>query len=198
VRTFLRYIGNKGFSAIELLLAMIIAGLLIGAAMPAFMSMVQRSRIDGGSRQVLYEIRSTQSLAISRGGVFGFQWGGDPTPPPPGQLNSMYRIVRDTGTPGACVIPAGGAPVDGTFVIRGWFNLAGDYQGVTIQSLQDANNTIVGKVMFNSRGGSVNNCTPGVTFPVTVIIADNSGVQRCVDVQRAGRVSIRALGAACP
>ena len=199
MRTFLRYIGNKGFSAIELLLAMIIAGLLIGASMPAFLSMVQRSRIDGGSRQVLYEIRSTQSLAISRGGVFGFQWGGDPGPAPPpvpGQLNSTYRIVLDTT--GACGFPLVGAPVDGTSVIRGWFNLAGEYQGVTIQSVQDANATIIGEVMFNSRGGSVNNCTPGVTFPVTVIIADNSGVQRCVDVQRAGRVSIRALGAACP
>ncbi len=176
---------------------MVIAGLLIGAAMPAFLGMVQRSRIDGGTRQVLYEIRTTQSLAISRGDVFGFQWGGDPAIGGPPPLASQYRIVRDIPGP-PCTFPAVGAPMDGTNVIRGWFNLAGDYQGVTIQSLQDANNTIAGKVMFNSRGGSVNNCTLGVTFPVTVIIADNSGVQRCVDVQRAGRVSIRALGAACP
>ena len=198
VITFLRYIGNKGFSAIELLLAMIIAGLLIGAAMPAFMGMVQRSRIDGGSRQVLYEIRSAQSLAISRGGVFGFQWGGDPGPAPPplpGQLNSTYRIVLDTN--GACNFPAVGAPVDGTNVIRGWFNLAGDYQGLTIQSVQDANATIIGGVMFNSRGASVNTCGP-VVFPITITIVDNSGAVRCVDVMRAGRVSIRALGAACP
>lgn len=174
---------------------MVIAGLLIGVAMPSFLTLIASSRIDGGTRQVLYEIRSAQSLAISRGGVFGFQWGGDPGPPPAGQLNSTYRIVLDTT--GACGFPAVGAPVDGTTVIRGWFNLAGDYPGVTIQSVQDANTTVIGGVMFNSRGASVNTCA-AVAFPITITIVDNSGGQRCVDVQRAGRVSIRAVGVACP
>jgi len=195
VRRFLRHIGNVGFSAVELLLAMTIAALLIGAAMPAFLSMVQRSRIDGGSRQVLYEIRSAQSLAISRGGVFGFQWGGDPAIGGPPPLASQYRIVRDLT--GACGFPAVGALLDGTNVIRGWWDLAGDYPGLTIQSVQDANATIIGGVMFNSRGASVNTCA-AVAFPITIAIVDISGAQRCVDVQRAGRVSIRALGAACP
>jgi type II secretory pathway pseudopilin PulG len=174
---------------------MIIAGLLIGAAMPAFLSMVQRARVDGGSRQVLYEIRSAQSLAISRGGVFGFHWGGDPAIGGPPPLASQYRIELDTT--GACGFPAVGAPVDGTNVIRGWFDLAGDYPGVTIQSIQDANTTVIGGVMFNSRGASVNTCA-AVAFPITITIVDNSGGQRCVDVQRAGRVSIRAVGVACP
>jgi type II secretory pathway pseudopilin PulG len=195
VRRFLRHIGNVGFSAIELLLAMIIAGLLIGAAMPAFLSMVQRARVDGGARQVLYEIRSAQSLAISRGGVFGFHWGGDPAIGGPPPLASQYRIELDTT--GACGFPAVGAPVDGTNVIRGWFDLAGDYPGVTIQSVQDANTTVIGGVMFNSRGASVNTCA-AVAFPITITIVDTSGGQRCVDVQRAGRVSIRAVGVACP
>ncbi|MFQ5988327.1 MAG: Tfp pilus assembly protein FimT/FimU [Candidatus Methylomirabilales bacterium] len=195
MRNFIRHIGNKGLSAIELLLALLIAAILIGAAMPSFMNMIASSRIDGGARQVLYEIRSTQSLAINRGGVFGFHWGGDPGPPPAGQLNSTYRIVRDTT--GACGFPAVGAPVDNTNVIRGWWDLAGDYRGVTIQTVQDANNTTIGGVMFNSRGASVNTCA-AVAFPVTIIIADNSGAQRCVDVQRAGRVSVRSVGVACP
>jgi hypothetical protein len=43
----------------------------------------------------------------------------------------------------------------------------------------------------------VNTCGP-VVFPITITIVDNSGAVRCVDVMRAGRVSIRALGAACP
>ncbi len=170
---------------------MIIAGLLIGAAMPAFLSMVQRSRIDGGTRQVLYEIRSAQSLAISRGFVFGFHWGGDPIPT--GRLNSEYRIVRDRiDLPPflPCNFPLVGDPLDGTNVIRGWFNLAGDYPGLTIQSVQDATATIMGGVMFNSRGATVNTCGL-VTPPITITIVDNSGAVRCVDVQRTGRVSIR-------
>jgi len=195
VRRFLPYIGNTGFSAIELLLAMVIAALLIGAAMPAFLSMVQRSRIDGGSRQVLYGIRLTQSLAISRGGVFGFHWGGDPGPPAAGRLNSEYRFETD---PGGCAWPA---PTDtratNPNVVRDWFDLAGEYQGVTIQSVQDATATIMGGVMFNSRGASVNTCGP-VTFPITITIVDNSGGQRFVCVRRTGRVSIRPVGAPCP
>ncbi len=200
MKNFIRDIGNAGLSGIELLLALIIAAILIGAAMPSFLNMIASSRIDGGARQVLYEIRSTQSLAISRGGVFGFHWGGDPGPPPAGQLNSTYRIVRDI-PPGPCNFPPVGAPVDNTDVIRGWWDLAGDYRGVTIQSVQDANNIIFGGVMFNSRGASVNTCSPPLpapAFPMTVIIADNSGTQRCIDVQRTGRVSVRSVGVACP
>lgn len=183
-----RHSKNAGFSAVELILAVAIAALLIGAAMPSFLSMIQTSRIDGATRQLLYEIRSAQSLAISRGGVFGFQWGGDPGPPPAGQLPSTYRVVRDTT--GACGFPPVGAPVDGTNVVRGWFNLAGDYPGVSIQSVQDANGTLIGGVMFNSRGASVNTCT-AVAFPLAITLADNSGAQRTVQVQRAGRVSIQ-------
>ncbi len=174
---------------------MIIAALLIGAAMPAFLSMVQRSRIDGGSRQVLYEIRSAQSLAISRGGVFGFHLGGDPGPPAAGRLNSEYRFETD---PATCAWPA---PTDTTAtnanVIRDWFDLAREYPGVTIQSVQDATATIIGGVMFNSRGALVNTCG-GLNPPITITIVDNSGGQRLVCVQRVGRVSIRAVGAACP
>ncbi len=168
-------------------MAIAIAAILAGVAMPSFLSMIQRSRIDGGARQVMYEIRSAQSYAISRGGVFGFHWGGDPDPT--GRLNSEYRIVRDTT--GACGFPAVGDPQDGTDVIRGWWDLAGDYQGVTIQSLQDANNITIGGVMFNSRGASVNTCPGVVAFPLTITIADTSGALRTLQVQRAGRVVIQ-------
>ena len=180
--------GNRGFSVVELLLAVVIAAILIGAAMPSFLTLVTSSRIDGATRQLLYEIRSAQSLAISRGGVFGFQWGGDPGPPPAGQLDSMYRVVRVNG---GCDFPDVDAPVDGTDVIRGWLNLAGEYPGVTIQSVQDLNNTEIGYVMFNSRGASINNCVvPAPTFPLTITTVDNSGATRTIQIGRAGRVSI--------
>ncbi len=189
VRGFTRHIGNAGFSLIELLTAIAIAVILIGVAMPSFLSMIQRSRIDGGARQVLYEIRSAQSYAISRGGVFGFHWGGDPIPT--GRLNSEYRIVRDRNPPlPPCSFPLVGDPQDGTDVIRTWWDLARDYPGVTIQSVQDANNITIGGVMFNSRGASVNTCDP-VAFPLTINIADTSGALRTLQVQRAGRVVIQ-------
>ena len=86
----------------------------------------------------------------------------------------MSRIVLDTT--GACGFRAVGASVDGTNVIRGWFNLAGDYPGVTIQSVQDANNTIIGGLMFNSRGALVNTCA-AVPFPIGYVDVNVSGGQ---------------------
>lgn len=191
VTRFLRQSGNAGFSALELLVAVVIAAILAGAAIPSFLNLVRNSRIDGATRHVLYEIRSAQSLAISRGGVFGFQWGGDAE-----QLDSMYRVVRDET--GNCGFPEVDAPVDGTNVMRGWYNLAGEYPGVIIASVQDANNAVIGGVMFNSRGASVNTCITPVAFPVTIVVVDSSGTQRCVDVQRAGKVSVRDGGSPCP
>ena len=178
-----RHIGAKGFSLVELFVAIIIAGILIAMGLPSFLGLIQRSSMNAGTRQVMYEIRAVQSLAVTRGGVFGFHWGGDPLvgfPP------SQYRIIRDTT--GACGFPAPAAPQDGTDVVRTWFDLAGEYPGIVVQSVRDNVGTNLAGVMFNSRGASVNTCA-AVTFPVTVTVADNSGVTRTITIQRAGRVT---------
>ena len=178
-----RHIGAKGFSLVELFVAIIIAGILIAMGLPSFLGLIQRSSMNAGTRQVMYEIRAVQSLAVTRGGVFGFHWGGDPLvgfPP------SQYRIIRDTT--GACGFPAPTAPQDGTNVVRTWFDLAGEYPGIVVQSVRDNVGTVLGGVMFNSRGASVNTCA-AVTFPVTVTVADNSGATRTITIQRAGRVT---------
>jgi len=179
-----RHMGTKGFSLIELLVAITIAGILIGVGLPSFLGLIQRSSINAGTRQVMYEIRAVQNLAVTRGGVFGFHWGGDPLA---GLPLSQYRIIRDTT--GACGFPAPAAPQDGTDVVRTWFDLAGEYPGITIQLVEDANNVVLGGVMFNSRGASVNTCGP-VTFPVWVCLSDGAGPIRAIQIQRAGRVMI--------
>jgi len=179
-----RHIGGKGFSLMELFVAVAIAGILIGVGLPSFLGLIQRSSINAGTRQVMYEIRAVQNLAVTRGGVFGFHWGGDPLA---GLPLSQYRIIRDTT--GACGFPAPAAPQDGTDVVRTWFDLAGEYPGITIQLVEDANNVVLGGVMFNSRGASVNTCGP-VTFPVWVCLSDGAGPIRAIQIQRAGRVMI--------
>ena len=178
-----RQIGTKGFSLVELFVAITIAGILIGVGLPSFLGLIQRSSINAGTRQVMYEIRAVQNLAVTRGGVFGFHWGGDPLA---GLPLSQYRIIRDTT--GACGFPAPGAPQDGTDVVRTWFDLAGEYPGITIQLVADNLGTALGGVMFNSRGASVNTCA-AVTFPVRVTVVDTSGATRTITIQRAGRVT---------
>jgi len=178
-----RHMGTEGVTLIELFVAITIAGILIGVGLPSFLGLIQRSSMNAGSRQVMYEIRAVQNLAVTRGGVFAFHWGGDPLvgfPP------SQYRIVRDMT--GACGFPVAAAPQDGTDVVRTWFDLAGEYPGIVVQSVRDNVGTNLAGVMFNSRGASVNTCA-AVTFPVTVTVADNSGVTRTITIQRAGRVT---------
>jgi len=197
MRAWNRQIGTEGLSLIELFVAITVASILIALGLPSFLGLIQRSSINAGTRQVMYEIRAVQSLAVTRGGVFGFHWGGDPFV---GMATSFYRIERDPS--GTCAAPPAGwpAPADTTAtvypdipvsiqrVIRDWFDLAGEYQGVTIQSVTDNNAIALGGVMFNSRGASVNTCG-AVTFPVTVTVADTSGATRTITIQRAGRVT---------
>ncbi|HZY31789.1 MAG TPA: hypothetical protein VFF86_09135, partial [Candidatus Methylomirabilis sp.] len=92
-----RHMGTEGVTLVELFVAMIIAGILIAMGLPSFLGLIQRSSINGATRQVMYEIRAVQNLAITRGGVFEFHWVGDPLAALP---LSQYRIIRDTT--GAC------------------------------------------------------------------------------------------------
>ncbi|MFQ5848275.1 MAG: Tfp pilus assembly protein FimT/FimU [Candidatus Methylomirabilales bacterium] len=183
---WIRRMGNKGVTLIELLVAIVIAGLLIGLGIPSLLPLIQGSELNGATRQVMYEIRAVQSLAVTRGGFFGLHWGGDPLvgfPP------SQYRIEADpTGT---CGWPA---PTDSTAtnanVIRDWLDLVNEYPAVTIQSVTDNVGTVLGGVMFNSRGAAVNTCGVALTFPLTVTMADAAGATQTITVQRAGRVTI--------
>lgn len=185
-----RHIGAKGFSLVELFVALLIVGILIAAGLPSFLGAIQRSSINGATRQVMYEIRAVQNLAVTRGNMFGFHWGGDPfvgLPP------SQYRTERNQAAP---LYPCASWPAPGAAkadpnpdVITDWFDLAREYPGITIQSVADSLGTPLGGVMFNSRGASMNTCNPGVTFPVTVTVADNSGATRTITIQRAGRVT---------
>ena len=192
----MRRIGNKGFTLIELLVVIVIVVIMAAVGFPSLLGMIQRSEIDGATRHVLYEIRTAQSLAVTRGDDFGFHWGGDPFV---GMAPSVYRIERDPS--GACAAPPNGwpAPADteGTIypdgvqrVIRAWLDLSVEYPGIVIQSVTDNVGTVVGGVMFNSRGASMRKCPPAVTFPLTITIADASGTTRSIQVQRVGRVRI--------
>ncbi len=192
---WMRRIGNKGFTMIELLVVVIIVVILAAVGLPSLLGMIQRSEIDGATRHVLYEIRAAQSLAVTRGDDFGFHWGGDPFV---GMAPSVYRIERDPSS--TCALPPAGWPAPGDTentiypdgvqrVIRAWLDMSVEYPGIVIQSIADNVGNPVGGVMFNSRGASVNSCVP-VTFPLTITIADTSGTTRQIEVQRAGRVRV--------
>ncbi|MFQ5524490.1 MAG: Tfp pilus assembly protein FimT/FimU [Acidimicrobiia bacterium] len=179
--------GSTGFTAIELLIALVIASILVGAAMPALLAATQRSRLDAATREVVSEIRKVQSLAVTRSGVFGFHWGGDPNIT--GLANSQYRLERD-GIAG-CDWPA---PTDtaatNADVITNWADLAGPFPGVTITAVRDKNSVLLGGASFDGLGASLNPCT-AAAFPLTITLVDTAGTTRTIEVRSAGSVRIQ-------
>lgn len=185
MREWIRHIGNKGFTVMELLSYIAIAAVMAGSAVPFFLSVTETSRLDTAARELMTDIRLVQSLAVSRGGVYGFHWGGDPNIG--GFSNTQYRFERDAGT---CNWPAAAdTTATNPDVITDWFDLAGEYPGITIQSITDSNSVVLGGAIFNSIAASVNTCT-AVAFPLTITIANSTGATRTIQVQSAGSVRI--------
>ncbi len=179
---------KEGFTAFELLVVVTVTAILAAVGMPLFLGTIETYRLNAATRQVATEIRRVQSLAVSRGAVIGFHWGGNPDLPDPGRLNSEYRIERDAT--GACDYPS---PTDTTAnpdVITNWTDLTRDYRGTEISAVQDTNGTVLGGVMFNARGVSVNTCTNPVAFPVTVTVGDTTGATRTIEIRSAGSLRI--------
>jgi type II secretory pathway pseudopilin PulG len=178
-------LGSEGFTVVELLSALVIAAILIGAAAPSVLGLIRGSRLNAGTRQVISEIRAVQSMAVTRGDIFGFHWGGDPLV---GMATSIYRFERDPT--GACGWPAPAATAaTNPDVIRDWRDLSIEYPGVTITAVQDNGGNPLGGLMFNPQGASVNTCT-AVNFPLTVTIADGSGNTRTIQIRSAGSARI--------
>lgn len=170
----------------ELLIAIVILAILAAAAMPSFLSRMQTARLNAATRQIVSEIRTAQSLAVTRDGVYGFHWGGDPLV---GMAAGFYRLERDPTE--ACGWPApGDTAATNQNVIRDWRDLSAEYQGITITAVQDNGGTPIGGLIFNAEGESVNTCIV-VSFPLTVTVADQSGATRTIQVRSAGSARIQ-------
>ena len=171
---------EAGIGLVDLQVLLAIFAVVFLAALGPAREALQTNRRNGAARRVLAEIRATQSLAVTRHGVYGFHWGGDPDI---SGSPSAYRIVRDTS--GACGFPPTSQAQDGTNVVAGWFDLGKEYSGVRIESVRDGGGSLVGGVMFDTKGASVNTCTTA-TFPIRVAISDDSGRTRVIEISAAG------------
>jgi len=174
---------QAGFTLLELAVTVAVAAILLAVAVPGVRATLAVYNRNGAAREVMAQIRNAQSAAVTRDGVFVFQWGGDTAVNYP---QSQYRLVRDTG---ACALPAATASKDDTNVLTYWTDIAAMYPGTKIQSVVDNSGTAVGKLMFNSRGASVNNCLTA-SFPITVTVSDSLGKTRQIQIRSAGSVRL--------
>ena len=176
---------EAGIGLVDLQVLLAIFAVICLAALGPAREVLQTHRRNAATRRVMAEIRATQSLAVTRHGVFGFHWGGDP-----GLSGNAaaYRIVRDAT--GSCAFPPTSQAQDGTNVVFGWFDLGQEYPGVRIDAIRDGGGSLVGGVMFDTKGASVNTCT-SATFPIRVSISDASGQVRVIEISAAGGTSLQ-------
>ena len=177
--------GQAGYSLVELVILLTVIAVVLAVTIPSIKQTLTTYHRNGAAREVLAQIREAQSAAVTRGGVYAFQWGGDTGVNYP---QSQYRVVRDTS--GACALPAVGSAEDNTNVLTGWTDLSDTYRGTHIQSVVDNGGNPMGKVMFRSTGASANTCT-SVSFPVTVTVADDRGRTREIEIKSAGSVRLK-------
>jgi hypothetical protein len=163
-------------------MALAVLAIMAVCTMPSVVETLNTYRRRMAAQHVLAEIRAAQSIAVTRGGVYGLQWGAGASHSP-----GEYRVIRDAT--GDCDLPSANAPQDGLDVVRGWRDLSDDYPRVVIQSIEDASGRPVEAVMFDAVGASTNPCEP-VSFPVVVAISDGAGGTATIQVRRSGLARI--------
>ena len=68
---------QAGFTLLELAVILLVAALLLAVAIPGIRSTIAVYNRNGAAREVTAQIRNAQSAAVTRDGVYAFQWGGD-------------------------------------------------------------------------------------------------------------------------
>jgi len=126
-------INYKGFTLIELMIVLIIAGIAMSAAIPSFQGMIVRNRITSQTNEFLLTLNLARSEALRVGGIVTIQAA---SPVSGNRFGGGWCVV--VGNPGNCT---------GTLV-RSFPALSG---ASTLDSVEGVN-----FIQFNSLGGLTN------------------------------------------
>lgn len=173
--------GRRGFTALELILVVVVVAIIAAVGVPGLLAAIQRYRTRTGADQMAGEFRRVQSLAMTSGArhrVLLRNCSSGPTP------CKEYRIEREASSTWPA---AGDSTGSNANVLMEWVDLRRDYGGVRVKSLKDTGGTDVSDVIFDSRGASVNT---GATYPLTLTVANAVGDERTVQVRSAGGVKV--------
>lgn len=167
-----------GFTAVELVIVMLLVGILAAVSLPLFMTIMQSYRLDGAARNVAGDLRYAQSLAVARGGFYRLHSGDEGGVNQPGR----YRLEQSASVAGPWT------PVTDASGSGEWYLLSSEFVGASLQSIRDNAGGTMYQVQFNSRGACAN-CA-GISLPIVVTVSSTSGT-RTVQVRSAGSVSIQ-------
>jgi type II secretory pathway pseudopilin PulG len=155
--------------------------IIVAAGVPGLLGAIQRYRTRTGADQMVGQLRKIQSLAMTSGSrhrLFLRDCTSGPTP------CKAYRIEKESGSTWPT---AGDTPGSNANVLTEWVDLQREYGGVRVKSLKDAGGVDASDVIYDSRGASVNT---GVSYPLTLTVANAAGDERTVQVRSAGGVKL--------
>jgi len=157
----------------EMVVAVAVTGILAGASVPAFLGLIQSSRLDGAARQLVSDLRAAQSQAVALDELYRLHSGDDPLVNQPGQ----YRLELSAD---------GGATWTG---VTPWSALADAFPGARLTGITDSAGSpaTVYEVRFTARGACAN---PGpVVYPLQIAVSGPTG-SRTIQVRQLGGVKV--------
>jgi type IV fimbrial biogenesis protein FimT len=169
--------GSRGFTLLELMVTLTVAGILLGVGVPSFVDMVRNNRATANINELSTAFAIARSEAIRRGGnitvcrssdalTCGTDWAD-------GWIVAVDAAASDTA-----------APVLGA-ILRVWGEMPGD---ATVTTRAAGTATDIAWVRFRPRGGVVT----GAAMPLTlaVALAGCSGdQQRTLELNTVGRAT---------
>lgn len=162
---------DRGFTLVELVIAVAIVATMVAVGMPVFTNAISARRLSGAVERVATDLRYVQSQAVMRNGTFRLHFGTDPAEGKPGQ----YRLEQNV---------SGANP---WLPLSGWYTLSTDYLGVTLQSITDSAAIPVPlyEVRFGPQGSVTNTGPPA--YPILLTVA-KSPLTRTIKVMRSGPI----------
>ncbi|MEO8308865.1 MAG: GspH/FimT family pseudopilin [Pseudomonadota bacterium] len=166
---------QKGFSLLELLVTITIAGILLGIAVPALGNFLRGSRLSGGAREFIVDFALARNEAVLRAATVTVCTSSD-----------MAACTNSPWTEGRIIFVDGGAigTVDGGDVIIGSSRALNSALTVTSSGVATAN-----VISFSPMGRIT-----GVG-QITVCAADQ--MQRDINIRASGSASLDKTTTAC-
>ena len=166
---------GRGFSLIELMVALAIASILLGLAVPSLRGLLGESRISAVTNDFVYALQLSRSEAIKRAAPVVMCASSNPLSAPPACSASAYQS-------GWVVFADNNA--DATLDAGDTIVLQAGGGGAGVNFTPSA--AIATRVRFDATGSSVSD--GGAPLPGNVAIALVDGDQRRVDVKASGRI----------
>lgn len=168
--------GGGGFNAAELLIVVAIVAILSAISLPLLNNVIARNRLEGAAWKIGGDLRYTQSLAVSRGGLFRLNSATAACTTVSGQTRYRIQQSTDGGT--------NWTPFTECYL------LSSEFQGAVLASIAGSPGGPLTEVRFNSRGVCTSCTGGGVTPPIVFTVSSGFGT-RTVQVRPTGSVSIQ-------